>query len=161
VVPIVDATEALSCTRSPNSSTILVPELANLLPQNAPQCTKPYARSRMQSSESVPFSVLSNKEISSPHPEETIRLKPSVSLPSIMSAGYHSSFPADQIKTEDPEDVSSEESLLSTPTQSHFELPQTVEAPKAPSTFSIFSYDVPSSRLDSRRTFLRTQPFRQ
>lgn len=61
---------------------------------------------------------------------------------------------------EDPEDVS-EETLLSTPTQSHFELPQTVETPKASPTFSIFSYDVPSSKRDSRRTFTRTQSFRQ
>ncbi|KAF9653771.1 hypothetical protein BDM02DRAFT_3107768 [Thelephora ganbajun] len=128
---------------------------------NAPQYTRPYARSRMQSSESVPFAVLSNKDISSPHPEETIRLKPSVSLPSIMSDGYHSPFSTDQVKKEDHEDVSSEESLLSTPTQSHFELPQTVETSKAPSTFSVFSYDVSSSKLDSRRTFLHTQPFRQ
>ena len=158
MVSIVDATKILSCMRSPNSSTTLVPELANLPPQNAPQYTKPYARSRMQSSESAPFALLSNKDIPSPYPEETIRLKPSVSLP---SSGYHSSFPTDQANKEDPEDVSSEESLLSTPTQSHFELPQTVETPKAPSTFSIFSYDVPSSKPDSRRTFLRTQSFRQ
>jgi len=128
---------------------------------NAPQYTKPYARSRMQSSESVPFTVLSNTDISSPHSDETTRLKSSVSLPSVMSVGYHPSFPADQVKKEDPEDVSSEESLLSTPTQSHFELPQTVETPKAQSSFSIFSYDVPPSKLDSRRTFLRPQSFRQ
>lgn len=146
---------------SPNLTTVLVPELANFLPQNAPQYTKPYARSRMQSSESAPFTVLSNKDISSSHPEETIRLRPSVSLPSIMPSGYHSSFPTDQVKKEDPEDVSSEESLLSTPTQSHFELPQTVETPKASSTFSIFSYDVPQPRLDSRRAFLRTECFGQ
>ena len=161
MVPIVDATKVLSCMRSPNSSITLVPELANFLPQNAPQYTKPYARSRMQSSESAPFAVLSNKDISSSHSEETIRLKPSVSLPSTMSSGYHPSFPTDRVEKEDPEDVSSEENLLSTPTQSHFELPQTVETPKAPPTFSIFSYDVPSSKLDSRRTFLRTQSFRQ
>jgi hypothetical protein len=128
---------------------------------NAPQYTKPYARSRMQSSESAPFAVLSNKEISSAHPEETIRLKPSASLPSIMSDGYHSSFSTDQVKKEDPEDVSSEEGLLSTPTQSHFELPQTAETQKAQPAFSILSYDVPSSKLDSRRTFIRSQPFRQ
>ena len=62
---------------------------------------------------------------------------------------------------EDPEDISSEESLLSTPTQSHFELPQTLETPKASPSFSIFSYDVPPPKRDSRRTFLRTQSFRQ
>lgn len=128
---------------------------------NAPHCTKPYSRSRAQSSESAPFTVLSNKEISLSHPEETIRLKSSVSLPTIMADGYHSSFSADQVKKEDPEDVPSEESLLSTPTQSHFDLPQTVETPKAPSAFSIFSYDVPSSKFDSRRTFSRGQSFRQ
>jgi len=139
----------------------LVPGLTKFLPQNAPQYTKPYARSRMQSSESVPFTVLSNTDISSPHSDETTRLKSSVSLPSVMSVGYHPSFPADQVKKEDPEEVSSEESLLSTPTQSHFELPQTVETPKAQSSFSIFSYDVPPSKLDSRRTFLRPQSFRQ
>lgn len=127
---------------------------------NVPHYTKPYARSRMPASESAPFSVLSNKEISSAHPEETIRLKPSASLPSILSDGYHSSFSADQVK-EDLEDASSEETLLSTPTQSHFELPQTVETPKVPSSFSIFSYDVSSSKLDSRRTFIRSQSFRQ
>jgi hypothetical protein len=127
---------------------------------NAPHYTKPYARSRVQSSESGPFAVLSNKDISSSHPEETIRLKSSVSSPSIMSPGYHPSFSTDQVKKEDPEDVSSEESLLSTPTQSHFDLPQTVETPKTSSTFSIFSYDVPPSKLDSRRTSLRTQSFR-
>jgi hypothetical protein len=144
--------------RSPNSFTTLVPELAIFPPQNAPQYTKPYARSRMQPSESAPFAVLSNKDISASHPEETMRLKPSVSLP---STGYRSSFPTDQVKKEDPEDVSSEESLLSTPTQSHFELPQPAETPKTSSAFSIFSYDVPPSKLDSRRTFLRTQSFRQ
>jgi len=127
---------------------------------NVPQCTKSHTRSRMQSSESVPFTVLSNTDISSSRPEETIRLKPSVSLPSVMSAGYHPSFPADQMKKEEPEDVP-EESLLSTPTQSHFELPQTVETSKAQPSFSAFSYDVPSSKLDSRRTFLRTRSFRQ
>lgn len=115
----------------------------------------------MQSSESAPFTVLSNKEIPSSHPEEVIRLKPSVSLPSIMADGYQSSFSTDQAKKEDSEDVSSEESLLSTPTQSHFDLPQTVETPKVSSTFSIFSYDVPSSKHDSRRTFVRSQSFRQ
>jgi hypothetical protein len=125
-----------------------------------PQYAKPYARSRMQSSESAPFALLSNKDISSLHPEETIRLKPSVSLPSVTSVGYHSSFPTDQVK-EDPEDVPSEDGLLSTPTQSHFELPQTVETPVTPPSFSIFSYDVSSSNFDSRRTFLRTQSFRQ
>jgi len=128
---------------------------------NAPYYTKPFARSRMHSSESAPFVVLSNKEISSSHPEETIRLKPSMSLPSIMSDGNRSSLSADQVRKEEPEEISPEETLLSTPTQSHFELPQTVETPKAPSTFSIFSYDVPSSRLDSRRTFVRSQSFRQ
>src|SRR5579872_7130610 len=114
----------------------------------------------MSSSESAPFTVLSNTEISPSHPEETIRLKPSVSLPLIVSDGYHSSFSTDQMK-EGHEDSSSEETLLSTPTQSHFELPQTTETPKAPSTFSIFSYDVSSSKLDSRRTFIRNQSFRQ
>ena len=112
----------------------------------------------MQSSESAPFVVISNKEISSSHPEETIRLKPSISLPSIMSDGNRS---ADQVKKEELEDMSSEDGLLSTPTQSHFELPQPVETPKASPSFSIFSYDVPSSKLDSRRTFVRTQSFRQ
>lgn len=139
----------------------LVPELANFLSQNAPYYPKPYARSRMQSAESAPFVVLSNKEISSSHPEETIRLKSSVSLPSIMSDGNRPPAPADRMKKEEPEDISSEETLLSTPTQSHFELPQTVETPKVPSAFSIFSYDVPSSKLDSRRTFVRSQSFRQ
>ena len=116
----------------------------------------------MQSSESVPFSVLSNKEISSSHPEETIRLKSSVSLPSIMADGYHSSFSSDQVKREDSEDVPpSDETLLSTPTQSHFDLPQTVETPKQTSTFSIFSYDVSPSKHDSRRSFVRSQSFRQ
>jgi len=115
----------------------------------------------VQPSESAPFAVLSNKDLSSNHPEETIRLKPSVSLPSVMSVGYHQSFPPDQMSKEDPEDVPSEESLLSTPTQPHFELPQTVETPKGSASFSIFSYDVPPSKLDSRRTFLRTQSFRQ
>lgn len=111
----------------------------------------------MQSSESAPFTVISNKDISSSHLDETIRLKPSVSLPSVRSAGYHSPFTTDQAQKEDSEDVSSEEGLLSTPTQSQFELPQTLETPKA---FSIFSYD-PPSKLDSRRTFLRSQSFRQ
>ena len=161
MVPIVDATEILPCMLTSKSFTPLVPDLANFLPQNAPQYTKPYSRSRMQSSESAPFTVLSNKDISSSRPEETIRIKSSASSPSIMSPGYHPSFPTDQVKKEDPEEVSSEESLLSTPTQSHFELPQTVETPKAPSAFTIFSYDVPPSKLDSRRTFLRTQSFRQ
>lgn len=147
--------------RNSNFPITLVPELANFVPQNAPYYTKPYARSRMHSSESAPFVVLSNKEISSSHPEETIRLKPSMSLPSIMSDGNRSSLSADQVRKEEPEEISPEETLLSTPTQSHFELPQTVETPKAPSTFSIFSYDVPSSRLDSRRTFVRSQSFRQ
>jgi len=127
---------------------------------NAPQYTKPYARSRMPSSESAPFSVISNKEITSSRPEETIRLKSSVSLPSIISPGYRPSFSTDQVQKEDPEDVSFEENLLSTPTQSNFELPQAVETPKAPSTFSIFSYDVPPSKHDSRRTFRRTQSHR-
>jgi len=127
---------------------------------NAPQYTKPYARSRMPSSESTPFSVISNKEITSSHPEETIRLKSSVSSPSVISSGYRPSFSTDQVHKEDPEDVSSEEGLLSTPTQSSFELPQTVETPKAPSTFSIFSYDVPPSKHDSRRSFRRTQSHR-
>jgi hypothetical protein len=127
---------------------------------NTPLHTKPYSRSRMQSSESAPFTVLSNKEISS-HPEEANRLKPAVSSPSIMADSYQSSFTANQVKKEESEDLPSEEGLLSTPTQSHFELPQTVETPKAPSTFSIFSYDVPPSKLDSRRTFVRSQPFRQ
>jgi len=127
---------------------------------NAPQCTKPYTRSRLQSSESAPFAVLSNKDISSSHPEMTIRLKQSVSSPSIISPGYHSTFSADQTDKEDPEDVPSEESLLSTPTQSQFELPQTVETPKAQPVFSIFSYDVPPSKLDSRRTFLHTKSLR-
>ena len=140
-----------------NPLTVLVPNSTNF--QNAPQCTKPYTRSRMQSSESAPFAVLSNKDISSSHPEMTIRLKPSVSSPSIMSPGYHST--TNQVDKEDPEDVPSEESLLSTPTQSQFELPQTVETPKAQSAFSIFSYDVPPSKLDPRRTFLHTQPLRQ
>lgn len=138
----------------------LVPELA-IFPQNAPY-TKPYVRSRMQSSESTPFVVISNKErISSSHSEETIRLKSSLSLPSILSDGNRSPFSIDQSKKEEAEDISSEEGLLSTPTQSHFELPQTVETPKASSAFSIFSYDVPSSKLDPRRTFVRTQSFRQ
>jgi len=127
---------------------------------NPPQYTKHYTRSRMQPSESVPFTVLSNTEISPSYPEETIRLKPSVSLPSVISAGYHSSFSADRVGKEDPEDTT-EESLLSTPTQSHFELPQPVETPKAQASFSVFSYDVPPSKHDSRRTFLRTKSFRQ
>jgi hypothetical protein len=114
----------------------------------------------MQSSESAPFTVLSNKEFSPSRPEETIRLKSSASLPSIVADGYLPSFSTDQTK-EDMEDVSSEENLLSTPTQSHFDLPQTVEAPKQPSTFSIFSYDVPPSNHDSRRTFVRSQSIRQ
>jgi len=130
-------------------------------PPNALHGAKPYARSRVQPSESAPFVVLSNKEISSSHPEETVRLKPSISSPQIVSDGNHSSLSADQVKKEELEDISSEESLLSTPTQSHFELPQTVETPKVPSTFSIFSYDVPSSKIDSRRTFVRSQSFRQ
>lgn len=146
--------------RSFDSSVTLVPELAIFLPQNAPQYTKPYARSRMPSSESAPFSIISNKGITSSHPEETIRPKSSVSLPSIISPGYHPSFSTDQTQKEDPEDVSSEESLLSTPTQPNFELPQTAETPKASSTFSIFSYDVPPSKHDSRRTFRRTQSHR-
>ena len=115
----------------------------------------------MQPSESAPFAVLSNKDLSSTRPEETIRLKPSVSLPSVISVGYHPSFTTDQVQKEDPEDVPSEDGLLSTPTQPHFELPQTAETPKASASFSIFSYDVPPSKLDSRRTFLRTQSFRQ
>jgi len=127
---------------------------------SAPYCTKPSVRSRMQSHESVPFVVISNKEISSCHPEETIRLKSSMSLPSILSDSNRSSISFDQTKKEESEDISSEESLLSTPTQSHFELPQTVETPKATPAFSIFSYDVPSSKLDPRRTFSRTQSFR-
>jgi len=161
VVSVVGTTKIPSCMHSLDPFTTLVPSLTEFLPQNAPQCTKPYARSRMQPSDSVPFAVLSNTDISSPHPEETVRLKSSVSLPSVMSPGYHPSFPTDQVKKEDPEEVSSEESLLSTPTQSQFELTQTVETPKTQSSFSIFSYDVPSSKRDSRRTFLRTQPFRQ
>lgn len=160
MVAVFDTTEVLSCKYCPKSLTTLVPELVNFPPQNVPHYTKPYSRSRMPSSESTPFAVLSNKEISSPHSGETIRLKPSVSLPSIMPDGYHSPFSPDGAKMEDPEDVS-EETLLSTPTQSHFELPQTVETPKASPTFSIFSYDVPSSKRDSRRTFTRTQSFRQ
>lgn len=146
---------------NPNFPITLVPELANFVPQNAPHYTKPYARSRMQSSESVPFVVLSNKEIPSSHPEETVRLKPSISLPSTMSDSNRFSLSTNQAKKEEPEDISSEESLLSTPTQSHFELPQTVETPKASSAFSIFSYDVPSPKLDSGRTFVRTRSFRQ
>lgn len=134
---------------------ILFPELAISFQQSAPYYTRPYARSRMQPSESAPFVVLSNKDISSCTLEETTRLKPAVSSPSIMSDGNHSS---DQVKKEESEDISSEESLLSTPTQSHFELPET---PKASPTFSIFSYDVPPSKLDPRRTFVRSQSFRQ
>jgi hypothetical protein len=158
VVPVADATEVLSCMRPVHPPCSLADKYS---PQNAPQYTKPYARPRISPSESAPFAVLSNKDISSLHPEETIRLKPSASLPSVRSVGYHSSFPTDQVKKEDTEDVVSEESLLSTPTQSHFELPQAAETPVAPSSFSIFSYDVPSSKRDSRRTFLRTQSFRQ
>jgi hypothetical protein len=161
VVSVFGAPEVLSCRqRLEISHHTLVPELANFLPQSAPYCTKPSARSRMQSHESVPFVVISNKEISSCHPEETIRLKSSMSLPSILSDSNRSSLSIDQTKKEEPEDISSEESLLSTPTQSHFELPQTVETPKATSAFSIFSYDVPSSKLDPRRAFSRTQSFR-
>ena len=77
-----------------------------------------------------------------------------------MSVGYHPSFPTDQVKKEDPEEVPSEESLLSTPTQPHFELPQTVETPKASHSYSIFSYEVPSPKTETRRTFLRTQSLR-
>lgn len=128
---------------------------------NVPHHAKPYARSRIQSSESVPFSVLSNKELSPSRPEETVRIKSSTSLPSIMADGYHSPFSGDQVKKEDPEDIPSDESLLSTPTQSHFDLPQTVETPKQPSTFSIFAYDVSPSKHGSRRSFVRSQSFRQ
>ena len=159
MVPIADAAEVLSCMCS-SFSHRLYPLADTVFSQNAPQYTKPYARSRVQPSESAPFAVLSNKDLSSTHPDETIRLKPSVSLPSVMPVGYHPSFPTDQMQKEDPEDVP-EESLLSTPTQPHFELPQTPETPKASPSFSIFSYDVPPSKHDSRRAFLRASVFGQ